>query len=373
MAYLYQLIKEKSMRNKNCEDLPLLGINKNKEFMPSVANTIGTDLSSYKIINKGQFAVNLMHVDRDEIVPVSLLTDYEKAIVSPAYNVFEIIDESTLNSEYLMLCFKGNLFDKNAWFLSGSSVRGNLEWRKFLEIDIPLPNIEEQLRIVSEYKSIEERISIKEEINNNLLEQAILLFKNYYKNLDAFDDNLICLKDFCIKISSGGTPSREISCYWDSNDYNWLKNGEIKNNIILDTDEYISKKGLDNSSAQIITKNSVSMAMYCVSNIQVSFNCIDLTTNQAVLNFQTEDFMKSCIIYYLLAAFGNEITTKANGSAQQNLSKDIIQSYKFKCPKLKHNFFNYLVSNMKERIVITKEIFELHKLRSSLIERINKQ
>ena len=169
MAYLYQLIKEKSMRNKICEDLPLLGVNKDKEFMPSVANTIGTDLSSYKIIRKGQFAVNLMHVDRDEIVPVSLLTDYEKAIVSPAYNVFKIIDESILNNEYLMLCFKRNLFDKNAWFLSGSSVRGNLEWRKFLEIDIPLPNIEEQLRIVSEYKCIEERISIKEAINNNLL------------------------------------------------------------------------------------------------------------------------------------------------------------------------------------------------------------
>lgn len=177
MAYLYQLIKEKSMRNKICEDLPLLGVNKDKEFMPSVANTIGTDLSSYKIIRKGQFAVNLMHVARDEIVPVSLLTDYEKAIVSPAYNVFKIIDESILNNEYLMLCFKRNLFDKNAWFLSGSSVRGNLEWRKFLEIDIPLPNIEEQLRIVHDYNVIEERISIKEAINNNLSDEIDLIFR----------------------------------------------------------------------------------------------------------------------------------------------------------------------------------------------------
>lgn len=169
MAYLNQLIKEVSIKNRNNEDLPLLGVNKGKNFMPSVANTIGTDLSNYKIVKKGQFATNLMHVDRDELVPVALLADYDKALISPAYNVFEIIDETIVIKEYLMICFKRKTFDKNAWFLSGSSIRGNLEWKNFLDIDVPIPSIEEQKKIVDEYNSIYERIIIKEAINNNLL------------------------------------------------------------------------------------------------------------------------------------------------------------------------------------------------------------
>lgn len=184
---------------------------------------------------------------------------------------------------------------------------------------------------------------------------------------------MISLKDFCEQISSGGTPSRDNEEYWSSSDYNWLKNGEIKNNIIFDTEEYISTKGLSNSSAKLISANSVSMAMYCVSDIQVSFNCIPLTTNQAVLNFQTDNFLKSCIVYYLLATFGNDLTTKANGSAQQNLSKDIIQAYQFKTPILKNSFFEYLVVNTNERINISKEINTLNHLKLALIETISKQ
>lgn len=210
-------------------------------------------------------------------------------------------------------------------------------------------------------------------INNNLFEQAKLLFKNFYDDSTVFEESMISLKDFCNQISSGGTPSRDNSEYWNSNDYNWLKNGEIKNNIIFDTEEYISAKGLSNSSAKLISANSVSMAMYCVSEIQVSFNCIPLSTNQAVLNFQTDNFLKSCIVYYLLATFGNDLTTKANGSAQQNLSKDTIQAYRFKTPILENAFFEYLVANMNERINISKEINSLNYLKLTLIEATSKQ
>lgn len=210
-------------------------------------------------------------------------------------------------------------------------------------------------------------------INNNLFQQAKLLFKNLYNDTSIFSEAMISLKDFCSQISSGGTPSRDNMEYWNSNNYNWLKNGEIKNNIIFDTEEYISINGLKNSSAKLIPENSVSMAMYCVSDIQVSFNCIPLSTNQAVLNFQTDSFLKSCVIYYLLATFGNNLTTRANGSAQQNLSKDTIQTYKFKTPVLQNVFFEYLVANMNERISIAKEIHSLNQLKLSLIEGTSKQ
>lgn len=169
MALLKDLIKEVSFRNNLNRDLILLGVNKDKEFMPSVANTIGTDLSKYKIIKRGQFATNLMHVDRDELVPVSMLKEYDEAIVSPAYNVFEVKDEHVLLPDYLLLCFKRDEFDRCAWFYSGSSIRGNLDYKKFLEIDIPLPSIEKQEQIVKDYLEIQNIIKNKEAINNNLL------------------------------------------------------------------------------------------------------------------------------------------------------------------------------------------------------------
>ena len=92
-------------RNKENITNRLLGINIDKFFMPSVANVIGTDLSKYKLINKGNFACNPMHVGRDERLPIALYSENEPAIVSPAYFVFEIIDNSILDEEYLMMWY----------------------------------------------------------------------------------------------------------------------------------------------------------------------------------------------------------------------------------------------------------------------------
>ena len=90
-------------RNTELVSDKVLGINIDKFFMPSVANVIGTDLSKYKLITKGKFACNPMHVGRDERLPVALFAEDTPAIVSPAYFMFEIKDESKLDPEYLMM------------------------------------------------------------------------------------------------------------------------------------------------------------------------------------------------------------------------------------------------------------------------------
>ena len=89
-------------RNRDLVSDKVLGINIDKYFMPSVANVIGTDLSKYKLISKGLFACNPMHVGRDERLPVALYTDDTPAIVSPAYFMFEVIDNTKLNEEFLI-------------------------------------------------------------------------------------------------------------------------------------------------------------------------------------------------------------------------------------------------------------------------------
>ena len=153
----------------------VLGINIDKFFMPSVANVIGTDLSKYKLITKGKFACNPMHVGRDERLPVALYDEEEPAIVSPAYFMFEVVDNSILNEDYLMMWFRRPEFDRICWLHTDGSVRGGITWDDICRLELPIPPIENQLEIVNSYKAITERIALKQKINDNLeaTEQAI--------------------------------------------------------------------------------------------------------------------------------------------------------------------------------------------------------
>lgn len=141
-------------RNKDLQVTNLLGINITKNFMPSVANVSGTDLSKYKIIQKGQFAYSAMQVGRDETIRLALYTDNQPAIISPAYSVIEVIDENELLPEYMMMWFQRPESDRYGWFISDSSVRASLEYDRLCEIEIPIPHINEQRKYVALYKGI---------------------------------------------------------------------------------------------------------------------------------------------------------------------------------------------------------------------------
>ena len=164
-------------RNRESITDRVLGINIDKFFMPSVANVIGTDLSKYKLITKGKFACNPMHVGRDERLPVALYDEEEPAIVSPAYFMFEVVDNSILNEDYLMMWFRRPEFDRICWLHTDGSVRGGITWDDICRLELPIPPIEKQLEIVNSYKAITERIALKKKINDNLAntEQAILV------------------------------------------------------------------------------------------------------------------------------------------------------------------------------------------------------
>ena len=146
----------------------LVGMNINKEFIPSVANTIGTNLARYKLIYENQFACNLMHVGRDKSVVISLFTSKNPAIISPAYKVFEIRNKDILLPKFLMMYFRRSEFDRLGWFYTDSSIRGSLDWKKFCDIEIPIPKLEIQEKIVKIYEFLNYRIKLKERINKNL-------------------------------------------------------------------------------------------------------------------------------------------------------------------------------------------------------------
>jgi len=164
---------------RNSEEVTstVLGISIDKEFMPSVANVIGTDLSRYKLISKGLFACNPMHVGRDERLPIALYEKDSPAIVSPAYFMFEIIDRDVLNEEYLMMWFRRPEFDRECWFMTDGSVRGGITWDDLCRIKLPVPSYARQCEIVGSYRAITDRIALKRAENDNLAntEQAILV------------------------------------------------------------------------------------------------------------------------------------------------------------------------------------------------------
>ena len=175
-------------RNTDSVTDRVLGINIDKFFMPSVANVIGTDLSKYKLITKGKFACNPMHVGRDERLPVALFEEDEPAIVSPAYFMFEIIDENVLDENYLMMWFRRPEFDRICWLHTDGSVRGGITWDDICRLELPVPAIEEQREIVRSYKAITERISIKRQINDNLVELCKTEFLKIFATRPEYQD-----------------------------------------------------------------------------------------------------------------------------------------------------------------------------------------
>lgn len=162
----------------------LQGININKQFMPSVANTVGVDLSKYKVVSKCQFAFNPMHVGRDEMLPISMLDKDDPVIVSPAYVVFEIKDHDELDPEYLMMWCRRPEFDRNAWFTTDSSVRGGFSWSDFCDMELPVPSIEKQREIVREYNTIVNSIQLNEKMNQKLEETAQAIYKHWFVDFE---------------------------------------------------------------------------------------------------------------------------------------------------------------------------------------------
>lgn len=265
-------------RNENNITDKVLGISINKEFMPSVANVIGTDLSKYKLITKGKFACNPMHVGRDERLPVALYEEDEPAIVSPAYFMFEVIDNKILNEEYLMMWLRRAEFDRECWFHTDGSVRGGIVWDDLCRLELPIPSIEKQKQIVADYKAITNRIKLKKQINDNLEAQAQAVFTSWFIDYEPFEhqydeegqplppDNWENgILDSCIDFYNGyAFKSDDLLDEPIPNCFDVFKMGNIKKGGGLNyegTKSWIERDYCDNLQRFVLTTGDILMAM----------------------------------------------------------------------------------------------------------------
>lgn len=181
---LGDFIRQVNNRNIALSVSTLLGVSIQKCFMPSIANTIGTDMSTYKIIKNKQFAYGPVTSRNGDKISIALLEKEEEAILSQAYTVFEVVDHNVLDPEYLMMWFRRPEFDRYARFKSHGSAREVFDWVELCETELPIPSIEKQREIVREYNTIVNRISLNEQLIQKLEETAQAIYKRWFVDFE---------------------------------------------------------------------------------------------------------------------------------------------------------------------------------------------
>lgn len=362
---LDELIEVLDIKNKNNQYKELLGININKKFMKSVANIIGTDLSRYKVINDGYFACNLMHVGRDKKIPMALYKG-NGAIVSPAYQVFKVKNNNEILSEYLELYFNKEEFDQKMYFLSQNGIRGNLDWKDFVNEIIEYPSLEEQKKIVDIAICIENNIKTNLEITNNLYKMCNKVYHNFIeKNAELLEN--IKIVDIAQKVITGKTPSTKNEEFWNG-DIPFITIPDMHNQVFtLNTARNISRLG----AKSILPKNSISVS--CIATVGlVSISTEDSQTNQQINSIVLKNEYELYYLFEFLSEQEKYLKNIASGSTTYNINKNIFENIEVPyLPKDKLIEFNNIVSGIFEKIKLNqKQNNTLIKLKHTLLTKL---
>ncbi|MBL0310485.1 MAG: restriction endonuclease subunit S [Bacteroidetes bacterium] len=344
-------------RNKGLQVKQLLGLSISKQFIPSVANIIGTDMENYKIIRRNQFACSTMQVRRDKKMPVALLQEVDEAIISQAYPIFEVKNEKELLPEYLMMWFARSEFDREACFHAVGGVRGSLEWEDFENLKLPIPHPDKQKEIVKEYNTIVNRIALNNQVIKKLEETAQAIYKQWFVEFEFPNENgqpyksnggemveselgeipkgweVVPLED-AVTIIRGASP-RPIDDYMskDNTGMPWVKIADATacaTKYLFETNEYISSAGVKQSRkisiGTLILSNSASPGL-------PKFLMIDACVHDGWLIF--DDYKKNLskeFLYNFLLLNRTKILSSSNGSVFNNLKTEILKSYQIIIP-----------------------------------------
>ena len=167
-------------RNSALLDLPLMGLSVSKVFFPTIANLVGTDMKTYKIVYRNQFTYIADTSRRGDKIAIALNDIYDKMLVSQAYTPFEIKNHNELDPEYLMMWFRRPEFDRYARFKSHGSAREIFDWEEMCNTLLPIPHIDEQREIVKEYNTIQDRIKLNVQMIQKLEETALAIYREWF-------------------------------------------------------------------------------------------------------------------------------------------------------------------------------------------------
>jgi type I restriction enzyme S subunit len=399
-----QLVDE---RNKGLQYTNLLGISVTKQFIPSVANIIGTDMENYKIIRKNQFACSIMQVRRDKKMPVALYISDKPSIISQAYPIFEIKDTTLLLTEYLMMWFTRSEFDRQACFNAVGGVRGSLEWEDFCLMELPIPSLEKQREIVKEYHVIQNRIALNNQLIAKLEETAQTIYKQWFVDFEFPNENgkpyksnggamvwceelekdipvgweLNKLKNICSKIGSGSTPTGGKESYFKTG-LSLIRSTNVYDfSFSFDDLAFISDIQAEKLKGAEVLENDVlfnitgvSVARCCI----VPQNVLPARVNQHVMIIRANDNSNfSSYILCTLCYSDNKnklLGISQSGSTREAITKTELENFDIivPSPEIIRKFEDVINKVLTYKEIQNKEVQKLEELQKLLLARMTK-
>lgn len=369
-------IQPVDVRNSDLKVSHLLGLSIDKCFIESIANTIGTDFRPYKIVKKGQFAYGPVTSRNGEKITIALLEEPE-CIISSSYAVFEITDTSKLLPEYLMLWFSRPEFDRYARYKSHGSVREIFDWAEMCRVELPVPPLNEQQKIVDTYNAITKRIQLKQKINENL-EKTICA--NYEGLLQNEPTAIGIIGDYA-QVKSGYAFKSE---WWETEGFKVIKIGNIIENYVdLESCNKVSRENIEKSKEFFVKTGDLLIAMTGATTGKIGlvpYTDEIVSVNQRTGKFFLGDRPIEKVPYLFAMMLSSKVKKSISpdgdaGSAQDNLSADDIQNIEVDYPeKQKIDDFNEVYG----KVIISmlennKEISELNKLKQLVVSQISKR
>ena len=355
---LGEYIRKVDLKNRDGKILNLQGLSMTKEFRKSTSNIIGTDLSTYKVVKDGQFCCDFMSVIRVHKLPVVLNNLGEDVIISPAYVVFEIKDQSLLLPEYLMMWFRRSEFDRYADFRCDSSIRGGFQWEELCEVELPIPSIEEQRELVKQYRTISDKIKVNQQICEKLETTAQTLYKHWFVDFEfpneegksykssggkmVFNEELAKeipegwkvkeIKEFG-KIITGKTPSSNYPEDFGDH-FQFITPGDFLNEkIIIESSRKLSSIGCNRLKNKINPKNSILITCIGSDMGKVSLNYEECITNQQINSIVGNSNYYYEYLYYKLVEIKDILKSIAvGGSTMPMLNKSSFEEIKILKP-----------------------------------------
>lgn len=376
---LGQYIRQVDVRNTEGKEDNLLGVSVQKKFIPSIANTVGTDFTKYEVVKKGQFTYIPDTSRRGDKIGIALLEDYEEGIVSNAYTVFEIIDDNQLIPEYLMLWFNRPEFDRYARFKSHGSVREIMDWEEMCKVELPVPSIGEQKRIVNNYKAITDRIVLKKQINDNLEATMQALYREYFVDFKPFREettkstklgnipeswNICKLNELCELLNGRAYSQEELL---NSGKYRVLRVG----NFFTKSSWYYSDMELEENKYCYPDD-----LLFCWS---ASFGLYIWNDEKTIYHYHIwkVDFSKTSslyreFIYLYLKQEVERLSKEGHGSVMAHLTKNGVENLDVIAPPISviEKFHNLILPFIEHKKLLEKEIRQLTDLQETYLSRL---
>ena len=298
-------------------------------------------------------------------------------VIDTAFYLKPITDRLDLKFAYYQLLTQDiNSMD------SGSAIPSTSR-EDFYNLQLKLPPLETQRRIAAILSALDEKIELNRQTNRTLETIAQVLFKEWFVDFNfpgATGEmqvselgpipkgwNIHSLGDVC-KTTSGGTPSRNNLAFYDNGTIPWIKSKELNNSFIITTEEKITEQALQKSSAKLLPKHSVLIAMYGATVGKIGITSMDAACNQAICALlPTIDYPYS-FFYQFLNNNRDEIISRAVGSAQQNISQELLKKILLVLPpanlvkqyhKIVHKLFLAIENNINENAILSVSRDEL--------------